>query len=141
MEEFKLNIFKKNYGFDFPQFNHLSESESMLLRKRLCKKYGSTDSSLVEDICLIQKCLPGINAEEDFKLIKTLQYLKIQFLNDVFINWYRFDDIDKIALNEFDKYFYNIWYPAADDIDIFDDSLIWIVSIRHDGYVSYYLSE
>ena len=140
MEEFKLKIFKKDYGFDFPQFIHLSESESLLLKKRLCKKFGSTDSSLIDDICLIQKCLQGINAEEEFKLIKTLQYLKINFLNDVFINWYKFDDIDKIELIEFDKYFYSTWYPGADDMDIFDNSLSWIVSIRHDGCVSYFLS-
>lgn len=140
MENFKLDLFKKDYGFDFPPFTHLSKSESLTLRKRLCEKYGNTNiSTLVKDICLGQKYLEEINAKEEFKLIETLKYLKIKFLDNVFINWYKYDDIDIISLNEFDKYFYDIWYPSSDDIEIFDNNLNWIVSIRHDGCLSYIL--
>lgn len=57
-------------------------------------------------------------------------------LSNVFINWYRFDDIDKMSLKDLDQYFYDIWFPATDDIDIFDDTFKWIVSIFHDGIIS-----
>lgn len=42
-----------------------------------------------------------------------------------------------MSINELDKYFYDIWFPIADDIDLFDKSLSWILSIRHDGCITY----
>jgi hypothetical protein len=34
-------------------------------------------------------------------------------------------------------YFSDLWYPGADDIDLFDASVSWVVAIRHDGAVSF----
>ena len=53
----------------------------------------------------------------------------------VYLNWYSFTDIDILNIIFLDKYFFDIWYPISDDIDIFDESLNWFLSIRHDGNV------
>ena len=74
---------------------------------------------------------------ENFKLIETLKNLKIQSSDKIFINWYRYDNIDSMTLDDLDTYFYDIWFAGPDDIDIFDRNLNWIVSIQHEGIVSY----
>lgn len=74
---------------------------------------------------------------ENFKLIDNLKKIGITPMKEVFINWYRFERIDVFNAVDLDKFFYNIWFPSSDDIDIFDESLNWIVSIRHDGIISY----
>ena len=33
------------------------------------------------------------------------------------------------------KYFDDIWYPDSDDIDIFDQTLSWILTVLHNGDV------
>jgi hypothetical protein len=55
----------------------------------------------------------------------------------IFLNWYRYDDVDEMRLADVTKFFEDIWYPSSDDLDIFDESLRWILSIRHDGEVKY----
>ena len=142
MEKFKIEFFKEEYGFDFPLFTHLSEDNALKLRGELFARFGITNIlTLVEDISNKQMFLSEIDANSDFKLINTLKCLKIKYLDSLYLNWYKFDNIDAIALKDLDKYFYDIWYPGSDDIDIFDSNLTWIVSIRHDGYISFLIKD
>jgi len=53
----------------------------------------------------------------------------------VYVNWYRYDNVDEIQFVDLTKYFDDIWYPGLDDIDIFDATFSWILSISHDGAV------
>ena len=46
---------------------------------------------------------------------------------------YGFDDADEMHFGDLDKYFYDIWYPVTDDIDIFDDTFKWLLLIVHNG--------
>ena len=62
--------------------------------------------------------------------------LGIKHQSHVFLNWYRFDNIDEIEVDGLNTYFADIWYPSTDDIDLFDNTFKWIVSIRHDGQIS-----
>ena len=39
------------------------------------------------------------------------------------------------------KYFFDIWYWGADDIDIFDSTFKWVTSITHYGEVRYYFPD
>ena len=55
----------------------------------------------------------------------------------MYINWSDFKDIDVLDLEDVLRYFYDIWFPGMDDIEIFDETFNWLVSIRHDGVVSY----
>ena len=53
----------------------------------------------------------------------------------IYINWYRFNAIDEMRFSDFVTYFDDVWYPAADDIDVFDSSCLWFLSISHNGVV------
>ncbi len=33
------------------------------------------------------------------------------------------------------RWFDDIWYPASDDIDLFDSTLDWILSVSHSGLI------
>jgi hypothetical protein len=66
---------------------------------------------------------------------RLLRKLGVTSPKKVYLNWYRFDDIDQIDLADLDRYFFDIWYPDSDDLDVFDDSADWIVSIAHHGNV------
>ncbi len=53
----------------------------------------------------------------------------------LYVEWGALRDIDRFQTDELDRYFYDVWYPAADDIEIFDDTLNWLVFVRHYGGV------
>lgn len=42
-----------------------------------------------------------------------------------------------MKLDDLNKYFYDIWYPVAEDIEIFDRECNWMILISHDGDVGY----
>lgn len=78
----------------------------------------------------------GVKCEDcKLQVAGLLSYLKISPREHVFINWNRYDDIDEIGFNDLDMYFSDIWYPGSDDIDIFDSSFRWIISISPEGYI------
>jgi len=79
--------------------------------------------------------LPGINAENALDLYKVIALFGINAGTEVFINWHRFDRIDRIALLDLSNHFSDIWYPGSDDIEIFDESFDWLVAVHHDGDV------
>jgi hypothetical protein len=78
-----------------------------------------------------------INAfNDDFNLNILLPNVGILTQNNVYINWYQFDNIDKMHFGDLSNYFDDIWYPESDDIDIFDDTFLWVLSIYHYGGIS-----
>jgi hypothetical protein len=138
METFKIDLFKNEHKSDFPHFISLSTEKCLILVDGLLKKYEFANiNSLIMLLYSDKKLLLSIDACKEFKLIDTLNLLKVNPQTNVYINWYRFDVIDIFNINDIDKYFFDIWYPSSDDIDIFDESLDWIISIRHDGSVSF----
>lgn len=54
MENFKIEDFKKEYGYDFPTFYHLSEKECTDIKERWSKKFNSNNNGL-EILCKIRK--------------------------------------------------------------------------------------
>jgi len=91
---------------------------------------------LVKQLNMIENTVLDINAKsENFCLTAVFANLGIVPKENVYINWYRFDKIDKMQFNDVVHYFNYIWYPDSDEIDLFDDSFSWIVSIDHDGSV------
>ncbi len=82
--------------------------------------------------------MDNVNAEDDnFDWNKVFNRIGIPVPNEVFINFERFNSIDVFLFNDFCKYFGDIWYPAADDIEVFDATFNWIVSVKHYGLVHY----
>ena len=74
--------------------------------------------------------------DENFSLKSLLKELDIEVKGKIFINWYRFDNVDEISLDDLSHYFDDLWYPAADAIDVFDNTFGWILSINYSGNIS-----
>lgn len=59
--------------------------------------------------------------------------LDIELSSQVLIDWSSQSNIDRLKWDDFTERFHDIWYPSSEDIDVFDESLSWIMSVSHDG--------
>ncbi|WP_439590392.1 hypothetical protein [Hydrogenophaga sp.] len=141
MEKIKIENFLKDHcGNKFPEYESLSKVACSTLAQSICEKLSlpnSTDGlTLVKTIdSMARPCEAKANASENFDLNALLDSCGIDAEDAVYINWYRYDQIDRLKRNDVSNNFYDIWYPNVDSIDIFDDSLSWILLVRHDGYI------
>lgn len=141
MDQFKVeNFHRVNPGKTFPAWESLPPGQCSSLMERIAERVGLQPP--VDTLVLVEKlnemASDVVRLESDttrLDLQKIFQSLKIESLKRVYINWYRFDDIDMMALLDLRLHLEDIWYPASDDIDIFDDTLKWILSITHYGIV------
>ena len=137
MEKFKLENFKREYGFDMPIKKHLSYDECCEILSNIYLKFHVNDikdlfSKLENESLLITNINNGtVNIENIFL------NLNIGVSQNVFINWFKFDNIDSISFKDLCKYFDDIWYPSVDDIEIFDETYNWILSIKYYGIISF----
>jgi hypothetical protein len=97
----------------------------------------STATAFAAALTARQTYFPEVNAQQEFALRSLFPALGIAPQPELFLNWARFEEIDAFQTTDVAQYFNDLWYPGADDIDLFDASLSWIVSIRHDGVVSF----
>ena len=86
----------------------------------------------------------GADAEDDaFELEKLLDRLELSLSETVYLNWSWFPsgDVDEIKTEDVLTKFTDIWYPAADDLDLIDPQMQWVLSIHHWGAVSAWKSQ
>lgn len=142
MEHFKIEHFERdNLNQRFPAFKSLQEKESSDIRGRLSQKVGISEDAdsliLLNRLYEIAQPVEHLDATAaDFNLASVLEHESLKPEEDVYINWYRFDNVDRISLKDLTEYWDDIWYPAADDVEVFDDSLKWMLFIHHSGDVS-----
>ncbi len=53
----------------------------------------------------------------------------------LYLEWGPLREIDCFQMKDLNKHFYDVWYPSSDDIELFDDTLDWIIFVRHYGGV------
>ena len=138
MDSFKIKLYEQEYNKPFPSFKHLTIRECEVIKKKFFFDFqGDNDLKLVNEIRRNEIYINNFDAnnEQDFNIKKIFQHLDKDVTFKVYINWFRFDNIDQMKFNDFSTYFYDIWFPSVDDIDLFDESYSWIVSIRHDGMI------
>ncbi|TXK96431.1 hypothetical protein BMR02_11560 [Methylococcaceae bacterium HT1] len=143
MEQIKIdNFIKEHPGSSFPNYIHLEDKICADISLSILKKLNLI--STTDDLMLVNEvdklgdiCDVVISDAENFNLKNTLSSLGVNYSKNVYINWYRYDDIDKMKIDDLINYFDDIWYLGSDDIDIFDESLTWIVSITHFGQVNF----
>jgi hypothetical protein len=141
MERFKIEHFRREHpGTAFPWFRPLSTDEATNIKTRIRGLLASDtdDLNLTRLVAAISVPLPGVSAEEPgFCLARQIQLRGVRPEPLVFINWYRYDEIDEMRLDELSKHLAYVWYPKADDIEVFDDSLQWMLTIAHTGEVGF----
>jgi len=139
MEQIKIeNYLHENPGSTFPKFVTLDREQCANIRAVLSKKLGLGDSinniDLTNEVARSGAVCEGVECDADgFNMGETFNSLKIVWPEFVYINWYRFDEIDRMKFVDLAQHFDEIWYPSTDDIEIFDEIFSWVLSITHFG--------
>ena len=142
MERFKIEHFNRDHpGKTFPTFHVVggvaARNLCVELIERMYPKKNISVADILSQIEHAETVIQGVDANDsDFDLRLVLERLKISPTKYVFLNWHRFESFDRFEFSDVNKCLHDIWYPSSDDLDIFDESLGWIVSIRHDGAVT-----
>lgn len=142
MERFKIENFERDkQGEQFPEFDALDPNELLRIRKGLARRIGLDET--VDSLVLIKSLLDASHPVEDvdamreeFQLSSLVERLDINPDRYVYINWDRFTSVDRMEITDLSRYFHDIWYPSADDIEVFDDTLSWIIFVHHSGTVA-----
>lgn len=141
MEDFKLQIFEDEHrGQSFPWFVSLQPAAAEQLRRSIARKAGleqqTTGSRLLEALFSKTHTVECANARsEDFDLFAVLHPLGINPYSEVYINWNDFVTIDRMRFEDLARHFDYVWYPGPDDVEIFDDSLSWLLFVDHSGFL------
>lgn len=135
MEKFKIDLFEKEYDKKFPLIEALNIENCKHINQGILNKYSIKSKNVLSWLVENSSQYKDVSIYHNFCFTKLLDSLNISSHSTILINWYRFDNIDRIQLYDFDKYFEDIWFEGTDDIDVFDESLNWFISIRHDGEI------
>lgn len=142
MEDFKIELFEKeNPSSKFPSFSSLDAESTARVRQQFLQKLKIENpidgKELLKLLSYKIETIKTFNASaDDFNVTDVFSYLNIAPNETIYINWYHYDDIDVMCLNDFCKYFEYIWFPGPDDIDVFDNTYSWVLSINHEGDIS-----
>jgi hypothetical protein len=141
MEQVKIKNYEREHGpGTFIRFRHLPQAEADALRYKITTRLGlELNTSPLELVKAIQQRssqFNGLNATDNqFRIRQVLTTLELNISPVTYLNWYRYDDIDEVSTNDLCDYFHDIWYPSADDLDLVDTKVNWILSIEHDGAI------
>lgn len=142
MHSGKIEIFERNNERAFPRFRSLSRLEAKSLKDRLIQRSGL--SPRIDSLELLHKILESSREicevlEDDSLDVRLALERNGQTCSDlVYLDWHRFDEVDEMAEEVLSKNFDDIWYPSADDLGIFDETLDWILLVQHWGSVFLY---
>jgi hypothetical protein len=133
----KIEIFRREHGgMGFPHFRTLGPNECAAIRRQLTRVLGpcSDELDLTLRVAGLRKYISHVIATDAaFRLDEVVLGLGVTPDPYVYVNWFRFDQIDHIRFVDLASNLDGIWYPGADDIDVFDSTFRWIVSIAEDG--------
>jgi len=143
MQEYKIENYEKEHGLGtFFPFRHLTHEESVFLRDNLRNRLKLSQDTSVQNMAqlIYDKSVPieGVDAQNDgFNLQDVVNRLEIKLPEKIYLNWYLYDDIDEIRASDLLDKFNDIWYPSADDLDLIDPQMNWILVIHHYGMISF----
>ena len=140
MEDFKKDNFYRAYpGEEYPSYNICSEEEARLLLEKICEKYSCSFEmplALNSQVIKRSRILDFCNADDDeFSLEEVFERLSITPNDNIYISWLRLENVYTFNFKILCKRWDDIWYPAIDDIELFDDSFSWLIGINHHGYI------
>jgi hypothetical protein len=141
MDAFKIRNFVDSHkGEAFPWCRALDTAECIKIRSQIRKKVpisNSDDGSLLlKAIDQMGNLAKNIGAgDSEFSLNAFLISEGIYAKEKVYLNWKQFDELDEMKYADVCEHFDDIWYPGSDDLDFFDDSFEWVLSIAHHGAI------
>jgi hypothetical protein len=141
MQNIKVENFNRAHpNVAFPVFKAIQESGCAELRRQIATRLGLAADAPPLDLVTSLVARDGHTLGEapdagPFDIGSALRAVGLEACTRVYLNWYRFDDIDEMQLDDLSKYFDDIWYPSTDDLDVFDSTFSWVLSVTHDGRI------
>jgi len=132
----RIELYERTSGKKVPPFRPMPAERRGELLQGLGRALAvSADASAV--LTALQKrarVVSDVSAEaEDFDLGALFAKLALTSPQTVIVNWRRFDDLDEFVFDDFAKNFDKLWFAGADDIELIDPNLAWVLLVRHDG--------
>lgn len=143
MDGLKLEQFAKDHPRKaFPAIEALGAALSTAVRGEIAMRFGLDPHTqplrLLETVQHHSIAVQGANAQSsDFDLRSVLNQLGLLKTNNIYLNWGRFELLDRMFLADVMNVFEYLWYPSADDLEIIAEDLSWILSVAHYGAVFY----
>lgn len=140
MEQDIIEDFKKDYPqIPFPFWKEIPKKETEIITKELFGNLGilHTKNKLLENLydCMAEH--PDSPIEyESIDLENILSSLSISSPEYIYINWHRLETLDKMNLEDFGKYLFDIWY-GFEDLEIISGELDWVIALTHYDVVKY----
>lgn len=136
---------KNIYPDGIPTHVMLNDEEGEALVRSLLMRIGLDPDDRRLPVLYEQSLNPVdcVNAKSsDFDLAAVLQALGVRPNREVYLYWplNGDDPTDRLALDVVSANFHKIWFPGRDDVEVFDDTMTWILSINHSGDVFCYMS-
>lgn len=141
MESFKVRNYKQeNPNSVFPEIISLDQEEARLIRERLTSllelSHAIDDLTFIRSLWKRSTILTDLNAGNDnFDFAEVVHNAMISPNDSVLINWDQMKTIDRIQFSDLCQLFEYIWYPSTDDIEVFDDTLSWMIFVSHSGEI------
>lgn len=139
MDRIKIENFRRAHpGARFPRFEPLAPERVATIRRAVATSVGlPPDANPLEVVRVLHKQsgedVGSVPDSGRFDIRTLLSKAGVSVGDHVYLDWYRLDDVDEMVLDDLSNYFDEIWYPSADDLNLFDDTLGWFLSITHDG--------
>lgn len=135
-----MDFFKKDHEGQIINFVTLPRKECDKIYASFCSAYKIRLQERDDIFSFIQNrghCIDFMNAgDESFDLYRLIYEQNTgQMPSRLNVCWDSFYTIDIFDLNDIINFFDYIWYPAADDVIIFDESYKICLLVRHDGVI------
>jgi hypothetical protein len=138
MDDFKLLNFRRSHpGVTPPALHRLEANEAVELFRKLKQRF---DVEADEKLAVLEELLEGASpidggepGEDAFDMQAVLALASVAPDATLFINWDRFETVDRVSAADLTRYFTDIWYPGADDIEVFDQTCNWVLFVPHSG--------
>lgn len=143
MEKHKIEDFKNDFKDQpVPYIKEIENMQKSILKNGIILKFNIKNYRNEFDLMTqISKLMSHFRDEivyiDDIKLDDILIQLNIASSDKVFLNWDYFQNVDEMYYEDLNRYLLDFWYPGADDLDIIDYNLNWIINIDHNGIIRY----
>ena len=122
-----------------PRYVTLTDTEGTEVIEKLLLRAGCPSGTPLEIIQMLfeqSKSIEGLKLKEVNAPLEELFYKAgIVAGLSLYVEWGSLCDIDRFQTDDLKDHFYDVWYPSSDDIEIFDETLSWIMFVRHYGRV------
>lgn len=132
----RIDDFVRETGREPPHVEHLSREDCERLRECVASTLGLPSSvggaSLVKILREKQRPTGMLITDVNFSLTRAFEDLNLRPKLSLYRNWAQFNLIDRFKSRFICRHIQDLLYPGGDDIDLFDESFSWVVSVDYE---------